>query len=111
MLRLKDMKMLIEENNHLLNKNNNYYETDLTEYQNVYVKVDDMDNVDEVGEAIKAYGFQHLLDVRHARGDAEAGGPQPDDAGRPGAIRLFVAALNIANTMTWPSMSARARSA
>ena len=99
-LRLKDMKMLIEENNHLLNKNNNYYETDLTEYQNVYVKVDDMDNVDEVGEAIKAYGFStySMSDTREEM--QKQVGRNQMMLGGLAAISLFVAALNIANTMT-----------
>ena len=99
-LRLKDMKMLIEENNDLLNKNNNYYETDLTEYQNVYVKVDDMDNVDEVGEAIKAYGFStySMSDTREEM--QKQVGRNQMMLGGLAAISLFVAALNIANTMT-----------
>lgn len=99
-LRLKDMKMLIEENNDLLNKNNNYYETDLTEYQNVYVKVDDIDNVDEVGEAIKAYGFStySMSDTREEM--QKQVGRNQMMLGGLAAISLFVAALNIANTMT-----------
>ena len=95
-LRLKDMKMLMEECDDLTGNSYN----DTTEYQNVYVKVDDMDNVDEVSDAIKEYGFgtYSMADTRKemqkqvARNQMMLGGLA--------AISLFVAALNIANTMT-----------
>ena len=95
-LRLKDMKMLMEEYNKLI-KNNN---TDTTQYNQVYVKVDEIDNVDEVSEAIKDLGFgtYSMSDTRKemqkqvARNQLMLGGLA--------AISLFVAALNIANTMT-----------
>lgn len=95
-LRLKDMKMLVEEYNKLI-KNNN---VDTTQYNQVYVKVDEIDNVDEVSEAIKELGFgtYSMSDTRKemqkqvARNQLMLGGLA--------AISLFVAALNIANTMT-----------
>lgn len=95
-LRLKDMKMLMEEYNKLI-KNNN---ADTTQYNQVYVKVDEIDNVDEVSEAIKDLGFgtYSMSDTRKemqkqvARNQLMLGGLA--------AISLFVAALNIANTMT-----------
>lgn len=95
-LRLKDMKMLVEEYNKLI-KNNN---VDTAQYNQVYVKVDEIDNVDEVSEAIKELGFgtYSMSDTRKemqkqvARNQLMLGGLA--------AISLFVAALNIANTMT-----------
>lgn len=95
-LRLKDMKMLVEEYNKLV-KNTN---ADTTQYNQVYVKVDEIDNVDEVSEAIKELGFgtYSMSDTRKemqkqvARNQLMLGGLA--------AISLFVAALNIANTMT-----------
>ena len=102
--RPKDMKMLMEEYNKLI-KNNN---TDTTQYNQVYVKVDEIDNVDEVSEAIKDLGFgtYSMSDTRKemqkqvARNQLMLGGLA--------AISLFVAALNIANTMTM-SISERTR--
>ena len=95
-MRLKDMKMLMEENADL---NKMTYDEN-AEYQNVYVKVDEIENVDAVNEAIKGYGFStySMSDVRKemqkqvARNQMMLGGLA--------AISLFVAALNIANTMT-----------
>ena len=96
-LRLKDMKMLMEEYNKLI-KNNN--DTSTTQYNQVYVKVDEIDNVDEVSDEIKELGFgtYSMSDTRKemqkqvARNQLMLGGLA--------AISLFVAALNIANTMT-----------
>ena len=95
-LRLKDMKMLMEEYNKLI-KNNS---ADTTQYNQVYVKVDEIDNVDAVSEEIKELGFgtYSMSDTRKemqkqvARNQLMLGGLA--------AISLFVAALNIANTMT-----------
>ena len=95
-LRLKDMKMLMKESADLLNTK---YD-DNAEYQNVYVKVDEIENVDAVNEAIKEYGLStySMSDTRKemqkqvARNQMMLGGLA--------AISLFVAALNIANTMT-----------
>ena len=95
-LRLKDMKMLMKESADLLNTK--YDEN--AEYQNVYVKVDEIENVDAVNEAIKEYGLStySMSDTRKemqkqvARNQMMLGGLA--------AISLFVAALNIANTMT-----------
>ena len=95
-LRLKDMKMLLKEYGDL-SKNSNL---STTEYNTVYVKVDDIDNVDEVSQAIKDLGFgtYSMSDTRKemqkqvARNQLMLGGLA--------AISLFVAALNIANTMT-----------
>lgn len=95
-LRLKDMKMLMEEYNKLI-KNNN---ADTTQYNQVYVKVDEIDNVDDVSQEIKdlGYGTYSMSDTRKemqkqvARNQLMLGGLA--------AISLFVAALNIANTMT-----------
>ena len=95
-LRLKDMKMLMEEYNKLI-KNNN---ADTTQYNQVYVKVDEIDNVDKVSDEIKELGFgtYSMSDTRKemqkqvARNQLMLGGLA--------AISLFVAALNIANTMT-----------
>lgn len=96
-LRLKDMKMLIEESNKL---NKNTSDTSTTQYNQVYVKVDEIDNVDEVSDEIKDLGFgtYSMSDTRKemqkqvARNQLMLGGLA--------AISLFVAALNIANTMT-----------
>ena len=95
-LRLKDMKMLIKEYADLT-KNTNQ---STTEYKTVYVKVDEIDNVDDVSDAIKEMGFgtYSMSDTRKemqkqvARNQLMLGGLA--------AISLFVAALNIANTMT-----------
>ena len=95
-LRLKDMKMLMEEYNKLI-KNNS---ADTTQYNQVYVKVDEIDNVDKVSDEIKELGFgtYSMSDTRKemqkqvARNQLMLGGLA--------AISLFVAALNIANTMT-----------
>lgn len=95
-LRLKDMKMLMEEYNKLV-KNNS---ADTTQYNQVYVKVDEIDNVDKVSDEIKELGFgtYSMSDTRKemqkqvARNQLMLGGLA--------AISLFVAALNIANTMT-----------
>ena len=55
-LRLKDMKMLAKESKSL-SPNTFYGSTGENEYQNVYVKVDELDHVDEVSQAIKDLGF------------------------------------------------------
>lgn len=98
-LRLKDMKMLAKESKSL-SPNTFYGSTGENEYQNVYVKVDELDHVDEVSQAIKDLGFgtYSMSDTREAMQQQVARNQMM--LGGLAAISLFVAALNIANTMT-----------
>ncbi len=69
-------------------------------YENVYVKVDSVDHVEEVEEIIQSYGYQtnSMVQTREAM-QAQVAQTQ-FILGGLAAISLFVAALNIANTMT-----------
>ena len=69
-------------------------------YENVYVKVDDVDHVEEVEDAIQSYGYETYSMVQ-TRESMQAQVAQTQFIlGGLAAISLFVAALNIANTMT-----------
>lgn len=97
--RLDDMKMLTKEAKDLAG-NNFYGSTNTDEYDTVYVKVDDLDNVEAVSNAIKDLGFgtYSMSDTREAMQQQVARNQMM--LGGLAAISLFVAALNIANTMT-----------
>ena len=69
-------------------------------YSTVVVKVDDMDNVAEVEEAIHALGFSDTNSMETIRKPLEEQSRQQQMIfGGLGAISLFVAALGIINTM------------
>ena len=72
---------------------------DENKYENVKVKVDDIDNVQEVQETIKAMGLEawSLSDILENMKQTSAGIQAV--LGGIGAVSLFVAALGITNTM------------
>lgn len=97
-MRLSDMQMLKTQNAKL---NKTGYNVKTSTYNTVYVKVDDMNNVDGVSEIIKdemGFSVYSMSDERKSMQQQVA--RQQLMLGGLAAISLFVAALNIANTMT-----------
>ena len=69
-------------------------------YQEVYVKVDDVENVGEVEEWIHDIGYEQTNSMTQIREEMQASVVKSQlILGGTAAISLFVAALNIANTM------------
>lgn len=68
-------------------------------YEEVYVNVDDMDNVQEVLLAIQDYGFQAYSDAEYVESMQQQSRTTQLVLGGIGAVSLFVAAIGIANTM------------
>ena len=96
-LRIQDMKMLIEEYDDIAS-----YDTgaNTASYDTVYVKVDDMDNVEEVDEAIQDIGFSTYSMTQQREAMQEQVAQLMLILGCLAAFSLLVAALNIINTMT-----------
>lgn len=68
-------------------------------YNQAYIRVDDMDYVTEVQEAIRAMGFQAESNVEWMKQTQEQSRSIQAALGGIGAVSLFVAAIGIANTM------------
>lgn len=69
-------------------------------YDNVFVKVDDVANVEAVEKAIKEYGYETYSMSSERERMREQSQMIQLVLGGIGAVSLFVAALSIANTMT-----------
>ena len=70
-------------------------------YQEVYLKVDDVDNVADVENAVKDLGYTEIGSMTQVREQLQAEvRKQQMTLGGLAAVSLLVAALNIANTMT-----------
>ena len=69
-------------------------------YNEIYVKVDDVDNVEQVEAAIKEYGYETYSMSSERENMQEQSRMIQLILGGLGAVSLFVAALSIANTMT-----------
>ncbi len=69
-------------------------------YDNIYVKVDDVDNVDVVEQAIKDLGYETYSMNSERENMRKQSQMIQMILGGLGAVSLFVAALSIANTMT-----------
>lgn len=69
-------------------------------YDNIYVKVDDVDNVDVVEKAIKGLGYETYSMNSERENMRKQSQMIQMILGGLGAVSLFVAALSIANTMT-----------
>lgn len=83
---------MITENGQQLKQQNNGYET-------VYVKVDDVDNVESVEQQIKDLGYE-TYSMTQIREEMQANVAKSQMIlGGTAAVALLVAALNIANTM------------
>ena len=98
-LRIQDVKMLQEEYKDLAGSDA-YYGSDSSSYEQVYVKVDDMDNVEAVDEAIQELGFSTYSMTQQREAMQEQVSPLMLILGCLAAFSLLVAALNIINTMT-----------
>ena len=68
-------------------------------YNNLYVSVDSMDNVQEVQEAISMLGYQASSNAEWIKSEQEQMGYIQAVLGGIGAVSLFVAAIGITNTM------------
>lgn len=98
-LRIQDVKMLQEEYKDLAGSDA-YYGSDSSSYDQVYVKVDDMDNVESVDEAIQELGFSTYSMTQQREAMQEQVSQLMLILGCLAAFSLLVAALNIINTMT-----------
>ena len=98
-LRIQDVKMLQEEYKDLAGSDA-YYGSDSNSYEQVYVKVDDMDNVEAVDEAIQELGFSTYSMTQQREAMQEQVSQLMLILGCLAAFSLLVAALNIINTMT-----------
>ena len=79
---------------------NDAYGTNTESYDQVYVKVDDMDNVEEVDQAIQDLGFSTYSMTQQREAMQEQVSQLMLILGCLAAFSLLVAALNIINTMT-----------
>lgn len=68
-------------------------------YEEVYVNVDEMDNVQDVLLAIQDYGFEAYSDAEYVESMQQQSQTTQLVLGGIGAVSLFVAAIGIANTM------------
>lgn len=68
-------------------------------YNNLYVSVDDMENVKEVQEAISELGYQAESNMEWVESTQKQYGYIQAVLGGIGAVSLFVAAIGITNTM------------
>lgn len=98
-LRIQDVKMLQEEYKDMVGSDA-YYGSDGSSYDQVYVKVDDMDNVEEVDQAIQDLGFSTYSMTQQREAMQEQVSQLMLILGCLAAFSLLVAALNIINTMT-----------
>ncbi len=96
-MRLEDVRMLEQAYRDLMGDRS---KPD-SEFNEVYVKVDDMNNVDAVSDALNDLGFTDLYSISDQREQMQAQVARNQlMLGGIAAISLLVAALNIANTMT-----------
>lgn len=98
-LRIQDVKMLQQEYKDLAGSDASYG-TDTSTYDQVYVKVDDMDNVEAVDQAIQDMGFSTYSMSQQREAMQEQVSQLMLILGCLAAFSLLVAALNIINTMT-----------
>ena len=93
---ISDMKVLMEESSKLTKQ-----KLETQTYDEINIKVDDVDNVDAVMEALKEMGYENLYSMTQERDQMKQQvlRSQMMLAGLA-AVSLLVAALNIANTMT-----------
>ena len=96
LISISDMKVLMEESSKLTKQ-----KLETQAYDEVNIKVDDVDNVDAVMEALKEMGYENLYSMTQERDQMKQQvlRSQMMLAGLA-AVSLLVAALNIANTMT-----------
>ena len=96
LISISDMKVLMEESSKLTKQ-----KLETQTYDEVNIKVDDVDNVDAVMEALKEMGYENLYSMTQERDQMKQQvlRSQMMLAGLA-AVSLLVAALNIANTMT-----------
>lgn len=76
-----------------------YMGVPLNSYQQVIVRVDDMDNVQSVMDEIKKLGYQTYSETEYISQMQEEQGRQQGQLFAIGLISLFVSAIGIANTM------------
>lgn len=96
-LRIQDLKMLETAYNKMA-KNT---QTDTETYQIVYVKVDDLENVETVEDAIHELGFTSTYSMNQQREEMQKQVMRSQMIfGGVAAVSLLVAAINIINTMT-----------
>ena len=96
---LKDVQKLVAEYKKVNKVTNNGQNNN--GYQEVYVKVDNIDNVVAVEDAIRELGFQEVHSMQQQREEMQGSVAKSQMIlGGLAAISLLVAALNIMNTMT-----------
>ena len=97
-VRLKDMKMLMKAYGDLTK---DHSMTQTATYDQVYVKVDEVKNVEAVEQAIHDIGFTSTYSSTQQRDDMQKQVARSQMIlGGLAAMSLFVSALNIMNTMT-----------
>ena len=95
-LRIQDMKMLQKVYNDMTKT-----KTEQKSYDQVYVKVDDLKNVTDVETAIHELGFTNTYSMNQQREEMQQQVIKSQMIfGGIAAVSLFVAAINIINTMT-----------
>ena len=95
-LRIQDMKMLQKVYNDMTKT-----KTEEKSYEQVYVKVDDLKNVTDVETAIHELGFTNTYSMNQQREEMQQQVIKSQMIfGGIAAVSLFVAAINIINTMT-----------
>ena len=95
-LRIQDMKMLQKIYNDMTKT-----KTESKSYDQVYVKVDDLKNVTDVETAIHDLGFSNTYSMNQQREEMQQQVFKSQMIfGGIAAVSLFVAAINIINTMT-----------
>ena len=97
-MRIEDMKMLMEEYKDLAGSDSGVSSTNT--YDTVYVKVDDMENVEDVDKAIQDLGFSTYSMTQQRDAMQQQVAQLMMILGCLAAFSLLVAALNIINTMT-----------
>ena len=97
MMRLEDLKMVAKEYGDLTK---NHSATNSNTYNEVYLKVDDVKNVEAVDAALKDLGYSTYSMTQQREEMQKQVGRSQLMLGGLAAISLLVAALNIANTMT-----------
>jgi len=96
-MRLKDMQMVQDAYRSLIKDHSQQNSS----YDEVYVKVDEVGNVDSVLEALEEMGFSNTYSMTQQREQMQANVMRSQlIMGSIAAVSLFVAALNIINTMT-----------
>ena len=95
-LRIQDMQMLQKVYNDMTKT-----KTESKSYDQVYVKVDDLSNVSDVENAIHDLGFSNTYSMNQQREEMQQQVMKSQMIfGGIAAVSLFVAAINIINTMT-----------